>query len=149
MFDRTRARRGRRAFTLLEVLMVVAIIGLLAAVLVPQLYGTQRRARIDVTKLLIEKINQNVERYNLHMGHYPREEDGGLKALIEKPSDSQEALKWGGPYLEAKDLKDVWGNDIQYTYPGRVNEERFDLLSAGPDGSEGTEDDITNYEKAP
>jgi general secretion pathway protein G len=145
---RTQKIRSRRAFTLLEVLMVVAILGLLAAAVAVVLTGTQERARRDITNLLIQKVGGAIERYNLHMNHYPREEDGGLRALLEQPSDAEQAKKWGGPYVEAKDLKDVWGNDLVYVCPGRVNTNSFDLSSYGKDGSE-SEDDITNWEKAP
>ena len=65
----------------------------------------------------------------------------GLMALIEKPDDEEEAKKWAGPYLKAESLKDSWGNDYIYVYPGEYNEDGYDLSSAGPDGEEGTDDD--------
>lgn len=81
------------------------------------------------------------------MGRYPQEDDDGLMALVEEPDDEEEAAKWAGPYVDAKDLKDSWGNDFIYECPGEVNEDSYDLSSAGPDGDEGTDDDITNWEK--
>ena len=139
--------RSKGAFTLLEVLMVVSIIGLLAVVLVTALSGTQRKAKEDVTKLLIDKVSMAIERYALHMGHYPTEDDGGLQALIDPPDDEDDEKKWGGPYLDVKNLKDAWDSDLVYTFPGDVNEDKFDLVSPGPDLDEGTDDDIANYER--
>jgi len=138
----------RSAFTLLEVLMVVAIIGLLAAFVVPQLFGTEEKAKIKLTKAAIDSgLNGALDRYRLDMGHYPRESDGGLMALVQKPDDEEEAKKWSGYLKSAKDLKDAWGRDFLYQYPGRYNENGYDLWSAGPDGEEGTDDDICNWER--
>jgi len=138
----------RRAFTLLEVLMVVVIIGILAALVVPNLFGTLEGARIDTTKSTVESgFNGTLDLYRMHMGRYPTT-DEGLAALVEKPDDDELAEKWRGPYLkEGTKLQDAWNNDFIYESPGQVNEESYDLSSAGPDGQEGTDDDITNWEK--
>ena len=145
MSQRSMVKRSRRGFTLLEVLMVVVILGLLAAALVTTLKGTEDKAKNDVTKLLIEKVSSSLERYNMHMGHYPTESEGGLRALLEKPDTDEAAKKWGGPYLKATDLKDVWETDLSYEAPGRVNSESFDLSSAGKNRELGDDDDITNW----
>ena len=144
----SRPNPKRAAFTLLEVLMVVAIIGLLAAFVVPNLFSAREGARIDLTQALITSgLNGALDRYRLDMGNYPGKNDG-LMALVEPPDDKDLAKKWRGPYLKsAKDLKDAWGNDLVYEFPGRYNENGYDLSSAGPDGEEGTDDDITNWEK--
>ncbi len=148
MIKRTQKHQSRRAFTLLEVLMVVAILGFLAAAVAVALNGVRDRSNKDITKVLITNVSGAIERYSLQMGHYPREEDGGLRALLDTPSDTEQAKKWGGPYVEAKQLKDLWGNDLVYVCPGRMNPNSFDLSSYGKDGVE-SEDDITNWEKAP
>ncbi len=84
--------------------------------------------------------------YRVHMGHYPTDEEGGLKALIEKPSDEDASKKWAGPYVEkATDLKDVWNNAYIYRFPGKHNPDGFDLYSCGPDGRADSNDDIGNW----
>ncbi len=145
--SRLMRKRGPRAFTLLEVLMVVVIIGLLAAFIVPQLFGTEEKTKIKLADAAIKSGLSSIDRYRLDMGHYPRSEDGGLTALIEKPRDEQEAKKWAGPYLKPEGLKDPWGNDYVYEFPGRYSEGSYDLSSAGPDGQPGNDDDIVNWKK--
>ncbi len=144
-----RVRAARRAFTLLEVLMVVVIIGLLAAFVAPTFFGTGERAKEDLTRAKIESgLGGALKMYRVHVGHYPTEEEGGLKALMQKPDNEDIAKKWAGPYLEnANGMKDEWGNDLIYKAPGQYNTDGYDLSSKGKDGQEGTEDDITNWEK--
>ena len=148
----TRTVRSRvRAFTLLEVLMVVVIIGLLAVFVAPSFFGAGEGVRIDLTKAKIESgLGGAMKMYRVHMGHYPTEEEGGLMSLTEAPDEDVDEgqQKWRGPYLEnVRDLKDAWENDLIYECPGQYNEDGYDLSSAGPDGEEGTDDDITNWEK--
>lgn len=139
----------RRAFTLLEVLMVVVIIGLLAAFVVPNFFGAQRGAEIDLAEAAVTgSIPNALKMYRLHMQRYPGEDDGGLMALVEPPEEEEAAENWRGPYIDDPEkLKDPWGNEFVYEYPGQYNEDGFDLYSLGPDGEEGTEDDITNWER--
>lgn len=138
----------RRAFTLLEVLMVVVIIGILAALVVPNFFGAQEGAKIDLTKALIDSgVNGTLDMYRMHMGRYPTT-DEGLAALVEQPDDEELAEKWRGPYIkDGSKLKDAWGNDLVYESPGQYNENTYDLSSTGPNGQEGDDDDITNWEK--
>lgn len=147
--DRRRMQRRVRAFTLLEVLMVVIIIGLLAAFVVPNFFGAGEQVKVDLTKAKIDSgLGGALKLYRAHMGRYPSEEDGGLKALMEKPDDEEAAKNWHGPYIEKEnDLKDAWGKDLIYQSPGQYNTEGFDLSSPGKDGQEGTDDDITNWER--
>ena len=139
-------RALRRAFTLLEVLMVVVIIGILAALVVPNFFGASEDARVRLTKALIQSgINGTLDLYRLHMGRYPTS-DEGLAALVEEPDDDEEAEQWKGPYVkEGAKLKDAWGNDLHYESPGRYNENSYDLHSMGPDEQDGTEDDVANW----
>jgi len=147
--SRRTGRSRARAFTLLEVLMVVVIIGLLAAFVVPNFFGAGDKAKKDLTKALVDSgLNGALDLYRAHMGTFPPSDKGGLNLLLEKPDDEEAAANWHGPYIKkAKDLKDAWGHDLIYRYPGEVNENGYDLASVGPDGEEGTADDITNWEK--
>jgi len=139
--------RRRGGFTLLEVLLVVGIIALLAAFVVPQFMGTQRGVEIDTAKNMVDSggpLGIQLQLYRMHIGKFPEE----LKELYEKPDDEEEAEKWRGPYIDNPEkLKDPWGNELQYKCPGDVNEEGYDLWSTGPDGEDGTDDDLTNWKK--
>jgi general secretion pathway protein G len=120
---------------------------MLAAAVAVSLTGTGERAKVDITKIQIEKVSTALELYRTHMNRYPSADRGGLRALIDQPDDEEERKLWGGPYIKAKDLKDAWNQDLVNEYPGRNNERRFDLSSAGPDGDAGSDDDITNWER--
>ncbi len=139
-----RRNRRRRGFTLLEILIVVGIIALLAAFVVPDLIKTSSKASEDITRVAIGAsgpVAGALDLYRIHMGTYPEE----LKDLTEKPDDDEDE-KWQGPYISnPQDLKDAWKHDLQYRFPGEVNEQRFDLWSNGADGDEGTDDDIKNW----
>lgn len=153
---RTRAKHSRsrvRAFTLLEVLMVVVIIGILAMFVVPNFINAPESARIKLTEAAVAPngpLANALKMYKVAMGRYPTT-DEGLKALVDPPDDEEQAKLWkkgGGPFIEdANSLKDPWGSDYLYTCPGTNNSGGFDLLSPGPDKSEGTEDDICNWKK--
>ncbi|GMU24087.1 MAG: type II secretion system protein GspG [Phycisphaerae bacterium] len=147
--NRTRKIRSRRrsGFTLLEVLLVVVIIGLLAALVVPQFMGTQRDAEIKIARGIVApggNLATQLELFRTHLGRYPEE----LSELIDKPDDEEEAKKWAGPYItDPESLKDPWGQELTFKSPGEVNTGGYDLSSNGPDKQEGTEDDITNYKR--
>lgn len=142
-----RARRG--AFTLLEVLMVIVILGVLAVLVLTQLGQTGTKANEKLAGIAVsQRIPNALERYKLDVGSYPTEDEGGLELLLKEPSDEEMAEKWGGPYVKPDQLKDPWGTEYRYTYPGRYNENSFDVSSDGADKQEGTDDDITNWEKA-
>lgn len=140
----------RRAFTLLEVLMVVVILGLLAAFVVPNFFGAQEGAQEGLAEAAVKSsIPKALQMYQLHMGHYPTDEDGGLRALVEKPDDEDLAKKWRGPYIQDVDgLKDPWGHEYEYKCPGDYNEDSFDLSSNGKNGTAGDDDDIVNWKKS-
>lgn len=147
---RTKSRKGRRrqrrsAFTLLEVLMVIVILGILAAVIVPNLVGTGEKAKRDLTASQISGLGTSLDTFQMHCGRYPTS-DEGLAALMVQPDDETLEGKWAGPYLK-RAPKDAWGRDLQYEFPGEFNTNSYDLSSAGPDGEFGGEDDIANWEK--
>ena len=126
------ARRAREGFTLIEILVVVAIIGMLGAVAVPAYMNYLADARITTTRSLIKNIEDACQMYNMkHGGKYPSQ----LSELQEGDDDNP-------PILEG-DITDPWGNEIKYERKGK----RIYLTSFGPDGEEGTEDDITNLDK--
>ena len=128
-----KAKRAMSGFTLLEIMVVVAIIGLLAAVIVPNVIGQGEAAKVDLSKDNMGKIVQQLDLYKFNNGSYPTSEEG-LNGLVERPNS---ARKWpDGGYLPKVPL-DAWNNDYVYISPGV--EGPFDLLSMGADGVEGGE----------
>ena len=136
--------RHNRGFTLIELMMVVIIIGILAAIVVPKFTGQVGRARIAAAKLEIRNIDMALERYEMENGSFPTTEQG-LKALREKPTSSPVPRDWSGPYLK-DDPKDPWQQPYQYRRPSQNNLD-YDIWSIGDDGKDGTEDDIANWKK--
>ena len=129
-----------RAFTLVEMLLVVTIIGVLAALVIPRIIGRAEQARITkATTDVVTGIPSALGLYEVDNGAFPK----SLRELIQQPSN---ARNWRGPYL-GKLPVDPWGNAYIYSYPGKHNQNFFDLLSFGPDNKEGTDDDIVNWEK--
>lgn len=137
--------RDRAGFTLLEILLVVLIISVLAALVAPRIVGRGREARIAAAKQQIQNFETALNLYYLDNDTYPTTEQG-LEALVTEPTTDPVPANWQGPYLEKGIPKDPWGNDYIYTSPGEHNPDRFDILSYGPDGKEGGGDDIANYE---
>jgi general secretion pathway protein G len=130
----------RRGFTLTELMLVVVIIGILAALVIPRIAGTSERARFTAAQADINGgIKTALGNYEVDMGSYPR----SLQDLLTQPSN---ATHWHGPYLDNLPL-DPWGNAYVYIFPGKHNPNTYDLFSAGPDGKQGTEDDIGNWSK--
>ena len=128
--------RRQRGFTLIEIMVVVVIIGLLAAVIVPNMMGNVDKARIAKAKQDIQAIQTALTMFKLDNFVYPTTEMG-LKALTHKP-DSPLIKNWRpGGYLQSLP-KDPWQNEYQYVRPGTHNSE-FDLLSYGADGQTGGE----------
>ena len=135
-------RGGRRAFTLLEILLVVGLLALLASFAIPALVGQGERAKMDMARAAVGPngtLSQAIKLYKFNMNEYPKE----LKYLVEKPS-GEGADKWVKCLEDISGLKDPWGHDFEYNAEGNHNEGGFDLWSKGADGKDGTEDDITN-----
>ncbi len=131
-----------RGFTLLELLVVMVIIGLLAAYVGPKYFSQIGKSEIKITKAQIDALEKALDAYRLDVGRYPSTEQG-LAALEAKPSNE---AKWGGPYLKKAVPLDPWGKPYQYRAPGEKGE--FDLFSFGKDGQaggEGENADITNW----
>jgi general secretion pathway protein G len=138
--------RTHKGFTLIEIMLVVIIIGVLVAMVVPNIAGRSEQARKTAAKTDIESnLSNALDLYQLDNGHYPTTEQG-LSALIQEPTQSPVPTKWSGPYLKKKKLpKDPWGRDYVYVSPGEHNKESYDLYSLGPKGIEG-QDNVTNWD---
>ena len=137
--------KRNNAFTLIEIMLVVIIIGILIAMVVPNLSGRSEQARITAARADIESnVSTALDLYQVDNGKYPTTEQG-LAALLTKPSATPVPSNWNGPYLKKKKIpKDPWGKDYIYVAPGTHNKEEYDLSSAGPDQVE-SNDDITNW----
>ncbi len=124
----------RRAFSLVEIMVVVVIIGILAAAVVGKVVGEKDKAMVKRVAGDLATLDTALERFYLDMDRYPTT-DEGLEALREAPEDD-EAEKWGGEYIK-KLSKDPWGRAYEYESPGTENEDAYDLQSYGRDGEEG------------
>ncbi len=126
-----------KGFTLIEVLVVLIILGLIAALVVPRITGRVDEAKVETTKIQLKAIKDALEQYKLDNGMYPTTEQG-LKALVEKPTTPPIPPRWK-KYLD-KVPKDGWDREFIYISPGVKHP--YELRSKGPDGEEGTEDDL-------
>lgn len=125
-------RDGEAGFTLLELLVVLAILGMIALFAVPQAVKFLSGAKSDAAQIQVNNLSSILELYRVETGRYPASNEG-LAALLDKPAD---AKGWNGPYVKkAEMLADPWGRPYQYRFPG--NHGAFDLWSLGADGTEG------------
>lgn len=131
---RTRQQSG---FTLIEVMVVVVILGILAALIVPNVIGQGDKARVGTTKSTLSTVANSLDLYKLDNHQYPTTQEG-LDALIHQPANAKNWLQGG--YIKGGMPKDGWGNDLQYVAPGS-NGQAYDLYSFGADGKEGGEGD--------
>ena len=135
--------RAGRGFTLVEMLLVLVILSTLAAIIYPSMSKHALRARITTTKTQMQLLHSALSQFEMDNDRYPPGRNGLLE-LVQRPRD---ARNWHGPYLEKKVIpKDAWGRDFIYECPGKHSPESYDILSLGPDGLEGTEDDIGSWQ---
>lgn len=137
---RPAARRATRGFTLVELLLVLVILGILAALVLPKFTGRTEQARVTAAQTQISTFGTALDAFEVDTGSYPRGQDG-LHFLLTTPGD---VTNWRGPYLKSDIPLDPWGHPYVYEFPGRLNPTGYDLLSMGPDGQAGTTDDIVN-----
>ncbi|HZP12152.1 MAG TPA: type II secretion system major pseudopilin GspG [Nevskiaceae bacterium] len=138
-------RRRNAGFTLIEIMVVVVILGILAAVVVPNIMSKPEDARVAAAKQDIRAIEAALNMYKLDNFYYPSTQQG-LEALVQKPGGDPAARNWREPYIKQLP-KDPWGNPYNYITPGSHGE--FDLFSYGKDGKpggEGYESDIGNWD---
>lgn len=137
-------RAARRGFTLLEIMIALAILALLVGLAVTNLGNTFGGAQVSTAHLFVnESIKLPLTSYRIQMGDYPSTAEG-LRALIAAPASK--ADQWHGPYLDpVKIPRDPWGEEYVYRYPGVKNKSGYDVFSKGPDKAEGTADDIGNW----
>jgi general secretion pathway protein G len=140
-----RRNNKERGFTLMELLLVITIISVLASVIAPRFFGRSKEARVVAAQqTIVGTFGVALDLFEQDVGLYPQTEEG-LQVLIQ---DNQ-TRNWRGPYLKSATLPlDPWGNPYQYTYPSQLtsSEYLYDIVSAGPDGVYGNDDDITNHE---
>ena len=136
-------RKKRRGFTLVEILVVVVILGLLAALVIPNVVGQSDDARRTAAVVQIKEIESALDIYRLHNGFYPTTEHG-LEALVTRPTTNPQPRRYTeGGYLRRVPL-DPWGNPFIYRSPGERG--AIDIISTGPDGEEGTGNNISNHD---
>lgn len=128
--------RSQHGFTLLEMLVVLAIIGLLVALVGPRLLARLDASKVTTTETQIKMLRTALDTMRLDIGRYPTTEEG-LRLLVAEPTDPDLRAKWRGPYLEANLPDDAWGHPYQYAYTGN-GYPPFSLCSYGPEGKPGS-----------
>ncbi len=122
-------RTARRGFTLIELMIVIAIIAIIGAIVVPSVTSAVRKARIKTTRVGLENVKNAIESYHADTGQYPP----SLSDLKTRPSDEKAAKSWEGPYIE-RELVDAWKNEYVYTLNPKGTQPRYELYSWGANG---------------
>ena len=138
--------RKQGGFTLIEIMVVVVILGILAALVVPQVMNRPDQAKVTVAKGDIKAIGAALDMYKLDNYAYPRTQQG-LDALVEKPGGNPQPKNWNRDGYLKRVPKDPWGNEYQYLSPGTQGQ--YDLYSYGADGKQGGSElnaDIGNWD---
>ena len=136
----TKKRYREAGFTLIELMIVMAILGLMAYMVAPRLMGVMGKAKPKIAQTDIKNLETALDLFYLDVGRYPTDEEG-LKVLFQRPEDM---ANWGGPYIK-KTPKDPWGREYVYKFPGERGP--YDISSLGADGQpggDGENTDITN-----
>ena len=137
-------RRREAGFTLLELLVVLAILGLLAAIIAPQVLKYLGSSRTQTSRVQIQNIVAALELYKLDVGHYPSQAEGLNSLVVSPPNEAG----WNGPYLKRESaLKDPWGEAYIYKNPGQHGEiDVFTLGSDKAEGGTGEAQDVGNWQ---
>ena len=155
------ARRGASAstrqagFSLVEILLVILIILMLAGALVVYVLPQQKGAQVKTTEIKLKAIANGLQKYSLDLQSFPRQEHGGLKALLEQPNYENEKHRaaWNGPYIDrTTTFDDAWGHTLRFelvdpNQKQKKSDPDFHLYSVGPDGQANTEDDVSLYKR--
>lgn len=132
-----RETRRRAGFTLIEILVVILVLGVLAALVAPNVFQHVGASKTTAVKSQLELIGSALDAYRLDNDSYPVS-DQGLAALLAAPQSAPQPRNWRGPYLKKTVPADPWGNPYQYSSPGKVDpKHEYELMSYGRDGKEG------------
>jgi len=131
----------QQGFTLVEMLLVLLILATLAAIVLPKFTGRSEQAKVTAAQTQISNFEIALDAFEIDNGYYPRG-GAGFQDLLTEPRG---LTNWRGPYLKNGIPNDPWGNAYIYECPGRHNDKGYDLMSMGPDGRAGGDDDITNW----
>jgi general secretion pathway protein G len=138
-----RTPHSNRGFTLIEMLVVMVLIGLLAGLVGPKLFGRVDSSKVQTAAAQIKMLKGSIETFHLDVGRFPTQAEG-LTALNQSPTEDRARARWRGPYLDQDLPDDPWGTPYVYSVPG-ANGRPFALYSFGADGKrggEGTDADI-------
>ncbi|HSW74029.1 MAG TPA: type II secretion system major pseudopilin GspG [Candidatus Limnocylindria bacterium] len=123
-------RHAREGFTLIEILVALAIVVLIAAIAGPMAYNAYKRSQVKTAKLSLKSVNSAIQQFNMDIHQLPET----LKDLVRKPTNEELAKEWNSAYLQGKDVpKDPWNNDFQYRKT-EGEEHPYELYSYGPNG---------------
>ena len=135
--------RTRRAFTILELLIVIGILLALGGIVLYNLSGQSDKAYEGTQTVQMQAIKKAIMMFKNDVKRLPTQEEGVVVLWDKSVLDDDSAGRWAGPYLESAVPKDMWGHEWVYVFPAEGVAVGFDILSVGPDGQEGTEDDIS------
>lgn len=135
-------RKNRRGFTLMEVLLVLAILVILGSLVGVGIMRMQKNSSINAARAQVGMLESVVKTYAIDIGTCPTTQQG-LAALSQQPTDLKNPAKWQGPYIDKAIPQDPWGNDYQYE---QTAPDQFRIWSMGPDSASGSEDDIANVQ---
>jgi len=143
-----RTKPRRRGFTILELLIVIGILLAIGSLVAVNVLGASEKADLKLARAQLQAFESAIEQFRVEMKRWPTEEEG-LTVLWSKEAlaNDDDKAKYGGPYLKEPKPKDTWGNVWVFRVPSTILEgQPYDIVSNGPDGQEGTDDDISNHD---